>query len=662
MHHVVAPRHASRRTRRRPHRLVAALLTIAACTLVGSPAYAAPSASIDHIEPGTGDVKLVVSLQGVPDGVEPDLDTVTTTFDDEPVESTAQSLSDAGDELKRTVILAMDVSDSMKGAKFDAAKQAAATFLDNVPQGVDVGVVTFASSVDLAQQPTQNLDDVRNVIEGLQLTRQTSLYDGLIAAVDASGKDGARSVLLLSDGRDTTKTPIDAATKAVKKSDVKVDVVALAQTGADKALLQQLSDAGGGQVLSADDPKALSAVFASEAETLARQVLVTAVPTEAMAGKEGTLAVTLQVEGAPVTADAFASIPAGTDAQGENEVTAQQVTPVKPGLQIPATWMYAGIGATAVAVMLIIFLAMGGPGNSRQDAIDRNIEAYTRKGAKRIAEANRGEAQSQSVTQQAVAVAESVLEGQKGLESALGDRLEAAGLALKPAEWLLIHFGIAVGVGIVGLLLGGGSALFMLIALLLGIGGPWFYLSFKQSRRLKAFNAQLADTLQLMAGSLSAGLSLAQSVDTVVREGSDPMAGEFKRALIETRLGVDIEHALMGIAERMKSVDFEWVVMAIRIQRDVGGNLAELLNKVADTIREREYLERQVLTLSAEGRLSVWILGGLPPAFMSYLLLVNPTYVNPMFHSPIGWVLLTVMAVLLTGGIFWMKKVTKVEV
>jgi tight adherence protein B len=147
-----------------------------------------------------------------------------------------------------------------------------------------------------------------------------------------------------------------------------------------------------------------------------------------------------------------------------------------------------------------------------------------------------------------------------------------------------------------------------------------------------------------------------------VREGSDPMAGEFKRALVETRLGVDIEHALMGIAERMKSVDFEWVVMAIRIQRDVGGNLSELLNKVADTIREREYLERQVLTLSAEGRLSVWILGGLPPAFMGYLLLVNPTYISPMFHSPIGWVLLTVMTVLLTVGIFWMKKVTKVEV
>jgi tight adherence protein B len=102
--------------------------------------------------------------------------------------------------------------------------------------------------------------------------------------------------------------------------------------------------------------------------------------------------------------------------------------------------------------------------------------------------------------------------------------------------------------------------------------------------------------------------------------------------------------------------------MAIRIQRDVGGNLSELLNKVAETIREREYLERQVLTLSAEGRLSVWILGGLPPAFLAYLMVANMPYVKPLFTTPLGLVMMTVMAILLTVGIFWMKKVVKVEV
>jgi tight adherence protein B len=293
--------------------------------------------------------------------------------------------------------------------------------------------------------------------------------------------------------------------------------------------------------------------------------------------------------------------------------------------------------------------------------VDKSIEAYTRKGAMRLAQANR-EAEANTMTQQAVAVAESVLEGQKGLEAALGSRLEAAGLALKPAEWLIVHAGIALGLAVFGVLLGGGSILYLLLGIGLGVALPWLYLSLKKRRRLRAFKAQLADTLQLMAGSLSAGLSLAQSVDTVVREGNDPMAAEFRRSLMEARLGVEIEDALQGVAERMGSVDFEWVVMAIRIQRDVGGNLSELLNKVAETIREREYLERQVKTLSAEGRLSVWILGGLPPGFLAYLGLANPSYVTPLFTSPLGWVMLTVMGILLTAGIFWMKRVVKVEV
>jgi tight adherence protein B len=151
-------------------------------------------------------------------------------------------------------------------------------------------------------------------------------------------------------------------------------------------------------------------------------------------------------------------------------------------------------------------------------------------------------------------------------------------------------------------------------------------------------------------------------VDTVVREGSEPICSEFRRALVEARLGVEIEDAMEGVAERMESVDFGWVVMAIRIQREVGGNLSELLNNVAATIREREYLERQVAALSAEGRLSVWILGGLPPAFLGYLMLSNPSYLEPLISTTIGYVLLGVMAVLLTAGILWMKKLVKVEV
>jgi tight adherence protein B len=165
-----------------------------------------------------------------------------------------------------------------------------------------------------------------------------------------------------------------------------------------------------------------------------------------------------------------------------------------------------------------------------------------------------------------------------------------------------------------------------------------------------------------MAGSLKAGLSLAQALDTVVREGQEPLSGEFRRALVETRLGVPIEDALESIGMRMESADFEWTVMAIRIQREVGGNLAELLLNVAGTLRERDYLRRQVKALSAEGRFSAYILLAMPPGVILYMMAVNPSYLNPLIHTPQGLVLLCGMVLLMGIGALTMKKMVKVEV
>jgi tight adherence protein B len=200
------------------------------------------------------------------------------------------------------------------------------------------------------------------------------------------------------------------------------------------------------------------------------------------------------------------------------------------------------------------------------------------------------------------------------------------------------------------------------LCLLFGVVLPWLYLKIKHSRRLSAFNAQLAETLGLMAGGLQAGLSLPQSVDSVVREGHEPMAGELRRALVEQRLGVDISDALESVGERMASEDFGWVVMAIRIQREVGGNLAEILHTVAGTLREREYLRRQVRALSAEGRLSGYILSALPPGLFVYMYFANNDYVRVLYTTPIGYVLLAAALLLLGIGGLFMSKLAKVEV
>jgi tight adherence protein B len=273
-----------------------------------------------------------------------------------------------------------------------------------------------------------------------------------------------------------------------------------------------------------------------------------------------------------------------------------------------------------------------------------------------------GRAEPDQALNQAKDAAAKVLARNKGLAARIAARLEGAGNPLKPAEWLLVHVAIFAGAGLVGILLGKGSLVVGFIFLFLGALLPWMWLGFRRSRRRKAFNTSLPDTLQLMSGSLAAGLSLAQSVDTIVREGVEPVSSEFKRVLVETRLGVSLEDALDGVAERFDSKDFAWVVMAIKIQRQVGGNLAELLDTVAATMREREYMRRQVAALAAEGKLSAWVLGGLPPGFMLYLLMTNRDYVIVMFTDPIGWAMLAGAGMLLGLGIFWMSKLAKVEV
>lgn len=324
--------------------------------------------------------------------------------------------------------------------------------------------------------------------------------------------------------------------------------------------------------------------------------------------------------------------------------------------------MLAGLGAAGVAILLLLAAAFGVLIPTKTSTVEERVAAYTRSTSRGTHAAPATSSTSAGIAQSALGAAERALSSNAGIAASIGDRLEAAGMSLKPAEWVLIHAGVAVGGGMFGFVLGGGSAAGMILFLLLGAVGPWLFLGFKRSRRLSAFNGQLADTLQLISGGLSAGLSLAQSVDTVVRQGAEPMRTEFKRALVEARLGVSIEDALESIAARMQSKDFKWVVIAIRIQREVGGNLSEVLGQVATTIREREYLKRQVKSLSAEGKMSAWILGLLPVGVFAFLLMSNPVYFEPMFSSLMGWVMLGGAGVSMAIAAVWMRNLIRMEV
>ncbi len=323
---------------------------------------------------------------------------------------------------------------------------------------------------------------------------------------------------------------------------------------------------------------------------------------------------------------------------------------------LSAPYFYGGLAALGLG--LIVIFAAFVPRRPREITMEDRAATYTQRLSGRHSAAD--SSANEPAMQQARDAAEKVLSNNAALNARIAQRLAGAGSELKPAEWLLVHLGIFLLAGLIGVLLG--SLPLGIAFLALGAFLPWMYLGFRRSRRFKKFESLLPDTLQLMSGSLAAGLSLAQSVDTIVREGQEPVSSEFRRVLVETRLGVSLEDAFDGVAERFQSKDFAWVVMAIRIQRQVGGNLGELLNTVADTMREREYMRRQVSALAAEGKMSAAVLGGLPPAFLGYLLVARPSYVHVLFVDPRGWLMLGAMAVMLSLGILWMNKLAKVEV
>lgn len=249
-----------------------------------------------------------------------------------------------------------------------------------------------------------------------------------------------------------------------------------------------------------------------------------------------------------------------------------------------------------------------------------------------------------------------------GAEEKLAVRLDLAAIDWSPGEWVLAGAGASLLLVLVlGALIGN-----VLIALVLGALAGWLgmkaVLNFLIRRRQARFADQLPDMLQFIAGSLRSGFSLGQALDAAVREDTQPVAGEFSRALADSRIGVDMEDALDQVADRMASADLRWTVIAIRIQRETGGNLAEVLGNTVDTMRERAQLRRHVRALSAEGRLSAYILVSLPIFIGGWLFLTRRSYVRPLYTTTVGIVLLTIAVLLVAGGALWMRKLVKVEV
>jgi tight adherence protein B len=202
-----------------------------------------------------------------------------------------------------------------------------------------------------------------------------------------------------------------------------------------------------------------------------------------------------------------------------------------------------------------------------------------------------------------------------------------------------------------------GVVAFVILALLV-VGT----LNFLGGREKRKFENQLPDTLTLISTSLRAGYSLLQAVEAVAAEAPNPTAREFGRAMAEARLGRPVVQSLQGITNRTQSQDFDWAVMAIEIQREVGGNLAEVLQTVAETMRQRNRLKGEIRALTAEGRISAIVLGILPFAMAGFLWSTNPEYIGTLFTTTFGFIAIGVGLLLMTAGIIWLRRIVNIEV
>ena len=242
----------------------------------------------------------------------------------------------------------------------------------------------------------------------------------------------------------------------------------------------------------------------------------------------------------------------------------------------------------------------------------------------------------------------------------VAEQLNRADLKLRTSEYFMIQIGSAVLVALIVFVRF--HVLVGWLVLFLGYLLPGFYVKYRINKRLKAFNNQLGDTLTLLSNALKAGYSFAQAIDTVAKNAVPPIADEFARAVREMNLGGSPDEALQNITKRIASADFDLVATAYCIHRTVGGNLAEILDNIAYTIRERVRIKGEIATLTAQARASGTLITFLPIVLAAFMFFVTPSYFRPMFDNFIGWILIAIGIFMIFIGNLIIRRVIAIEV
>jgi tight adherence protein B len=503
---------------------------------------------------------------------------------------------------------------------------------------------------------SQDVDAIGRAVDGAAPAGDANVYDAISASSALLATQSSfRSItaIVASADRGSLATAEIARAEAIAAK-VPINFVALVSTdfpAGETGVYQQLAAQTGGQFLATDDPAQL-ATIAGQLGSQSRNVHAVQFQTDQAATGGNVELVTgsqrVEVGFVPdtltqgvalrdIAGDSGGGLPFLGFFEGSN------------GLLVILVLGALAAGGTALAIALLM--------TKQDDGLTSVLQPYSPEADE---DGEGGGFGKSAFIQRAVGITTSIAERQGYLVKA-EKMLEQANMPLRAGEALTGYVGIIFGSMILGFLYK--QSLFW--ALIFGVVGallPPNFVSYKAKRRRKKFVSQLPDTLQLLAGTLKAGYSFMQGVEAVSHEVEDPMGSEFRRVVTEAQLGRPVEEALETSAIRMNSPDFEWAVMAVRIQREVGGNLSELLMTVAETMTARQRLRGEVSALTAEGRVSAMVLGILPLGLGAMLWTINPEYMNLLFEDPKGKIMLVGSTLLAGAGFLWMKKIIDIKI
>ena len=501
------------------------------------------------------------------------------------------------------VIAVIDSSARNYGSTIIDARRALATYVRSMPAGVRIGLVSFGQFPTVIRDLSTSRDATIAALSRISAQGDQRFYDGLDLASEqfTAGLAIKRQIIVVSDGSDLgSTTRLDEIAGSLAVQGIRVD-----------ALTFESFD---------QNPTALAAITARTGGTA------------------------LQMK----------------DFAGLRDLSVRAVEwarpPVPPG--VPKTSVYTRLLGSPVVLglgLLLIFgsltavmLFLTAP---RPKPLD--LSTYST-----VEDKKASPAPMAGIAERLTIVADKALEKQ-GKTGGLNSLLERAGINLKPGEFIVICTMLGAMATAVGFLFWGalGAAGFAFMSVLVL---PRKFLKRKAKKRSTAFSEQLSDTLQLLSSSLRAGQGLMQAIDSVAKEGEAPASEEFRRVVVESRLGRDLVDSLKSMGRRLDSEDFQWVIPAIEINREVGGDLGEVLDTVASTVRDRADIRRQVKTLSAEGRLSAYVLLALPIVIALMVRASNPVYIGELTRG-VGLYLSGIGVLLMVIGGFWLFSLCKIE-